>query len=192
MSQEDWQKTTKFVNMLTSSMDVSVNTVHVALVRFSLLAEVDVYLDEGTDAGAIKSGVDKLRPSLLESDVGAALALIRQEVFRISSGDRDKVPNVVLIVLSNPPGNRSREIMMEMEMMIRQDTRVIVVGLSRRLSYDILSTIAYGGYRDNDEEDDDEDVYLAGDDLGQLVDDVVRGINRKRTTICLTERGKFR
>ena len=189
MSQDDWQKSVNFVNMLTSAVDVGVNTVHIALVKFSLLAEVDVYFDEGTHVDAITSAVNRLRPSHLESNPGAALALIRQEVFRITTGDRANAPDLVILVVNNPPGNRTRQIATELEMMRKQRIKVMIVGLSGGLSRQMLAVMTDPG-GDGDDGDAD-DLYLAGDDLSDVVHQIRGGINEERAEVCVTKRGKL-
>ena len=170
----EWQNTLNLIKNVTNILEISENQLNIAIVKFSLLAEVDTYLDEGVDKNTLDETLNTLRQTDLKTNAGAALALVRQEIFRPSSGDRTDAPNVAVLVLRNTPVMYMTETLLEADMSRRENIRILSVSTTDRVERGFLSAIAY----------DDAEVYVSGDDPDKLVHDIAAGINRAKAKVC--------
>ena len=87
-----------FVSQLVSRMDIDNGNTRVALVTFSSGTETSFDFNDYTTVASVQSAIAALNYSGGSTNTGGALAFVRTSILTSAAGDRDNVPNVVVVL----------------------------------------------------------------------------------------------
>ena len=87
-----------FVSQLVSRMDIDSGNTRVALVTFSSGTETGFDFNDYSTVASVQSAISALNYSGGITNTGGALAYVRTSILTTAAGDRDNVPNVVVVL----------------------------------------------------------------------------------------------
>ena len=93
-----FQKIKDFTNALIDDFEIGIQKTHVGVVLFSHLAKVAIRLDETFDKDVLKSKVQNITFLGYTTATDAALRVSDKEMFSLSGGVRQNVPQVLIML----------------------------------------------------------------------------------------------
>jgi len=86
-----------FLSRLVSRLDIESRNTRVGLVTFSDGVETSINLNAHSSVASLLSAISSLSNTAGDTNTAVALAYVRTAMLTSSSGDRSKVPNVVVV-----------------------------------------------------------------------------------------------
>ena len=184
--EDNWQLMLDFVTEVIQALNVGEQAVHVGLMRYHKLGMIDLYLEDFYDKESILLEVNSLHQADLPSDTSVALRLAREELFNPKYGNREGVPDVILLVTSQNSDLNTMRAWDEASIAEASGIHITTVGITEAVTEDFLASIAsdpVGVFRVN-----------SYTQLNDIALNVVRDLSHSLTKVCLepTSEGTYR
>ncbi len=127
--------------MLVDNINVDLLQSNVAVVTFADTARVEFRLDAFDTRTDIKNAIDDIPYSRGTTNTAEALRLVREEVFVPNRGDREQLPNIVILFTDGGSNNFERALQ-EARLSREEGIVLISVGISNWINMIELREIA--------------------------------------------------
>ncbi|KAK3726724.1 hypothetical protein RRG08_017031 [Elysia crispata] len=124
----NFEESLGLVKAVSSRLDIGTDKVQVALVQFSNVARVEFSLREATSIDDVVRRLDGVNYTEGNTQTGAALNLLREDVFTAAHGDRPGVPNLAVIITDGASSDH-HTLMNESSLLEQSDLTVLAVSV---------------------------------------------------------------
>ena len=100
---DNWKAILDFVNTVVSSLEIGADKIRVGAVKFSDEARIMFYLNDFTDGDTLRRNISRTSYSGGFTNTADALMLTRTQCFNRNRGDREKVPNLAIVITDGIP-----------------------------------------------------------------------------------------
>jgi hypothetical protein len=141
-SQVDFPAQLQVAKDFVSYLDLS--RVRISVVKFSQFANVEFRLDsfQSGQLSNIYAAIDNVAFSNQGANIADAFAIVRNQVFQASAGDRSSAPNVVLLMTFGPASVNTANLEVEANAAKAAGIKIVPIGISSRVDSGQLQRIA--------------------------------------------------
>ncbi|KAI0225937.1 Zinc metalloproteinase dpy-31 [Lamellibrachia satsuma] len=105
----NWPKILNFMKMFSSKLTVSPDRARISVISFGNDATLHFRLNSHTTLKSTKDAIDQIRWKDQWTNTGAALRVMKNDVFKREHGDRSNAPNVAVLITDGPSNKDSRQ-----------------------------------------------------------------------------------
>ena len=138
----NWARMKTFTQELVNRLDISVTRVRVGAVQYGGNANVEFNLNTYSKKSDIVDHLGTMAFLGTKTYTGLGLRYMQNEIFQQSSGDRDDVPNIGIVITDGKSNINEEETKKEADLAKEQGTKIITIGISAKTSISELMDIA--------------------------------------------------
>ena len=146
--QGNWDRMKNFVSFISQAFPVSPDQTRIGIVKFSTSANVEFALDRYTTNAQVAGAINNLIHTGGETNIPAALALMRTAVFN-SRGDRRDVKNIAIVITDGQANINPERVTVEAQNARDDDIEIFSIGITQDVILEELQTIASDPDRDH-------------------------------------------
>ncbi|KAI0225936.1 Zinc metalloproteinase dpy-31 [Lamellibrachia satsuma] len=129
----NWPKILNFMKMFSSKLTVSPDRARISVISFGNDATLHFRLDSHTTLKSTEDAIDQIRWKDQWTNTGAALRVIKNDVFKWEHGDRSNAPNVAVLITDGPSNKDSWQTVPNAESARNAGIKIFAVGVGSQV-----------------------------------------------------------
>ncbi|CAG2240336.1 COL6A [Mytilus edulis] len=132
VSDDNYQKMKNFCKDFLKNADLDSRNIQVGIVSYSSSVHIEFQMNDYTTSQDIMDAIDAIPYRNGSKNTADGLRIMRSQMFTASNGDRDSVPNVVLILTDGWSNTTSRGTIFEAEQARAEGVHIYCIGIGLR------------------------------------------------------------
>ncbi len=141
VDESNWDKMLTFIKDIVTAFGSTGGDFRFALVDFSSNAIVEFYFDTHTNVNDILNAIDGITYFGGRTDIADGFQTAREGVLS-QRGDRNNVPNLVILITDGVPNDRISDTQPQANLVKQTGAQVVTVGITDAVDVDLLRALA--------------------------------------------------
>lgn len=138
----NWDIMKNFVKVIAGAFPIAQDATRVSVIKFSDGASVEFFLDQFSTSSEVSAAIDRISHTGGETNLPAALELLRVDVLDPRRGDRQNIKNIAIVITDGQTNVNEDRLETEIQMAKDANIEIFAIGITEDIKEEQLNLIA--------------------------------------------------